>query len=112
MHNLQLSQNLFSYGPFLLHMNHLQLSPRSTLEKLTFLAIIVFVGICITLLTVPPFPAPKRSTVLRSSGRKSSLNSTPSSSVAICSVKSPTIESGRIVSSTLCEFDTRRDERL
>jgi len=63
----------------------------------------VFVGICITLLTVPPFPAPNGLRVFRSSARKSSLNSTPSSNVAICSLISA-MDSGFIVSSTECAF--------
>jgi len=62
---------------------------------------IVFVGICITLLTVPPFPAPKGFIVFRSSARKSSLNSTPSSKVAICSLMS-VMGSALIVSSMEC----------
>jgi hypothetical protein len=101
VHNLQLPQNLFSHCSFLLNMNHLPSAKCQAFENFAFFAMMVFVGICITLLTVPPFPAPNFSIVLRSSARKSSLNSTPSSKVAICSLKSPTIESGRIVSSTL-----------
>lgn len=53
--------------------------------KLTFLAMMALVGPCRHRLTVPPFPHPSSLSTSKSSLRRSSLNSTPSSSVASCS---------------------------
>lgn len=44
---------------------------------------ITFVDACMTLLTVPPLPAPNSFNTTRSSLRKSSLNSSPISSVSV-----------------------------
>lgn len=43
---------------------------------------IVLVGMCLTLLTVPPLPEPRSLMISRSSGRRSRLNSIPISSCA------------------------------
>lgn len=53
--------------------------------KQTLRAMTVFVGMCLTLLTVPPFPAPKSLMNSRSSGLRSKLNSMPISSWAALS---------------------------
>lgn len=50
--------------------------------ELTLRAIVVLVGMCLTLLTVPPFPEPKSLMISRSSGRRSRLNSMPISNCA------------------------------
>ena len=47
---------------------------------------IAFVGTCKHLLTVPPLPQPSSFITSRSSLRRSSLNSTPISNVASCSL--------------------------
>lgn len=51
-------------------------------HDLTFLAMTTLVEACLTLLTVPPFPAPSSFSTIRSSLRRSSLNSRPISSVS------------------------------
>lgn len=43
---------------------------------------VVLVGMCLTLLTVPPLPEPRSLMISRSSGRRSRLNSIPISSCA------------------------------
>lgn len=50
--------------------------------QLTLRAMMVLVGMCLTLLTVPPFPEPRSFRISKSSGRKSRLNSIPISSWA------------------------------
>lgn len=88
VHDVQLSHNLFPHRRFQVYVDnlHTQLAlARAVLaspnSKHTFFAIIVFVGAWITLLTVPPFPAPSSFTTFRSSARRSNLNSRPISSV-------------------------------
>jgi len=86
VHNLQFTDNAFPDFLLGFHMYDLQvISLMSTLlwmSQLTFLAITTFVAVCITLLTVPPFPAPSSFRIWRSSLRRSSLNSTPISRVS------------------------------
>jgi hypothetical protein len=92
MANLQLSKDLFAN--VLLCINSYYLSREgcqypmwaSKLENAglhTFLAIITFVPACMTLLTVPPFPAPSSFSTTKSSLLRSSLNSRPISRVSV-----------------------------
>lgn len=65
------------------------LTPKHATWFRTFLAIITFVAACITLLTVPPLPAPSSFKTMRSSLRKSNLNSTPISKVSVLPTSFP-----------------------
>lgn len=70
----------------------------SGLIRPTFRAITVFVGMCLTLLTVPPLPAPRSLMISRSSGFRSKLNSMPISSCAALSSPFPLAGPGRAFS--------------
>jgi hypothetical protein len=62
--------------------------------QLTFLAIIVPVAMCRTLLTVPPLPWPRSFSTSKSSLFKSSLYSMPISNCAVCRVLSLALPPG------------------
>ena len=84
---LELSDNLLSHILFGINSNDLAKSAGQAADrkspKCTFRAITTLVEACMTLLTVPPFPAPSSFRIMRSSLRRSSLNSRPISSVSV-----------------------------
>ena len=90
MADLQFSKDLFSNVFFGIHADDL-LRVEVSLQTLaecweegqTFLAMTTLVPACMTLLTVPPFPAPSSFSTTRSSLLKSNLNSRPISSVSV-----------------------------
>jgi len=94
--DLQFSDDLLSHVLLGINSNDLCLlvSLRVTSRRarswgtgaLTFLAMITLVEACMTLLTVPPFPAPSSFKTMRSSLRRSSLNSNPISNVSVRSL--------------------------
>lgn len=93
VHNLQLPQDLFPRRLARRDMHHLSplrvsvpLCNRVEKGEHTFLAMTILVGRCTQRDTVPPLPDPSSPTNSKSSSLKSNLNSTPSSSVASCSV--------------------------
>lgn len=93
MHDLQLPKDLFTSRLGCSDVNDLSTIGASTHAnihrvlscRLTFLAMMALVGPCRHRLTVPPFPHPSSLSTSKSSLRRSSLNSTPSSRVASCS---------------------------
>jgi hypothetical protein len=89
MANLQLPKDLFAnillcINPYYLSRSCCQyLSRTENVGLHTFLAITTFVPACMTLLTVPPFPAPSSFSTTKSSLLRSSLNSRPISRVSV-----------------------------
>ena len=92
MHDLQLSDDLFPRRVRSGNVHNLRRQSRQDMRRqaraldLTFFAMIALVGTCKTLETVPPLPLPSSSKTCKSSFLRSSLNSTPNSRVASCSL--------------------------
>ena len=102
MHDLQLSNNPTAHLFLGLNVDDLgeyqlgfvTISKSASVLPLTFLAMMVPVAICRTLLTVPPFPCPRSFKTSKSSLFRSSLYSIPISSCAVCLAFSPLLPPG------------------